>query len=209
MRSPEKTCERHQRRSRHLRRIIASAFFLLLLIQLPVGSQTPTPRINPRAFIAPTVPPPYRGHVISPAVPTASQTIQQSATKPPRLLYSASATATAAPTGTLSIKPTLSKKRSVTTGSGTHSIPWKYVIPIGLLVAIAGYLLRKLNRDRKRKRMALRPTFHLYWDHATPQKPPQNMAINYELHFDPNLSKGSHQLEINGTNLIISRRKEI
>lgn len=92
---------------------------------------------------------------------------------------------------------------STTAPLRTNSFPWNYVILSVLVVAIIGYLLQ-----RKPKPMAAPPTFHLRLDHSTPQKP-QNMAIKYELHFDPNLSKGSHQLEINGANLIISRRKEI
>jgi hypothetical protein len=52
------------------------------------------------------------------------------------------------------------------------------------------------------------PTFHLRWDRGAPQKQQENVTINYELHFDPNLSKGRQRLEIGGTSLIISRKKK-
>lgn len=216
MRSPEKMCEPLKRSSCQSRRIIISVFFLLLLIQLPVGSQTPAPRIFPRAFIAPTTPPPNEGHVLSPAVPTGSQTIQPSATKP-RPLYSASATATAAPAATRSTKWTLPRKNfnpphpTATPPWREDSVPWKYVIP-ALIVAvlIVGFLLlRNGNGEEFEPDRLAAPTFHLHSDQATPQKPPENIAINYQLRFDPNLSQSSHWLETNGANLIISRRKEI
>jgi len=52
------------------------------------------------------------------------------------------------------------------------------------------------------------PTFHPHWDRGAPQKQQENVTINYELHFDPNLSKGRQRLEIGGTSLIISRKKK-
>jgi hypothetical protein len=34
------------------------------------------------------------------------------------------------------------------------------------------------------------------------------VTVNYELHFDPNLSKGRQRLETRGASLIISRKKK-
>lgn len=85
------------------------------------------------------------------------------------------------------------------------SVPWIYVIPAALLVVIIGYLL---HRKPKPKPMAARPTFHPHWDQGEPQKQQENVTINYELHFDPNISKGRQRLETDGASLIISRKKK-
>jgi hypothetical protein len=83
--------------------------------------------------------------------------------------------------------------------------PWIYVIPAALLVVIIGYLL---HRKPKPKPMAARPTFHPHWNRGEPQKQQENVTINYEVHFDPNISKGRQRLETDGASLIISRKKK-
>jgi PKD repeat protein len=51
-------------------------------------------------------------------------------------------------------------------------------------------------------------TFHPHWDSSTaPTKRQENIAVNYELHFDRNVSKGRYQLEIRGPELITSIRR--
>jgi hypothetical protein len=123
----------------------------------------------------------------------------------PPLPYSPSPVATAVATVAPSIAP---HPTATPSGSGARSVPWKYVIPIGLLVVIVGILLHWPKPDPKPTPMAARPTFHPHWDWGSPPKQHENVTINYELHFDPNLSKGRHRLETGGASLIISRKKK-
>jgi hypothetical protein len=72
--------------------------------------------------------------------------------------------------------------------------PWLYMVG-GLVIVTLCYLFA-------------RPTFHPRWDRGVPQKQQENVTINYELHFDPNISKGRQRLETGEASLIISRKKK-
>jgi hypothetical protein len=90
-----------------------------------------------------------------------------------------------------------------------HSVPWKYVIPIGLLVVIVGFLLHRPKPDLKPTPIAAAgPTFHPHPDWDAPQKSQENMSRNYELHFDPNLSYGQERLDAQGASLIVKKRTQ-
>jgi hypothetical protein len=53
------------------------------------------------------------------------------------------------------------------------------------------------------------PTFHLHWDRGAPQTGRhENIAINYELHFDPNFFKAEQKLDSLGSDLVISIKEE-
>jgi hypothetical protein len=82
----------------------------------------------------------------------------------------------------------------------TPSPPW--VIILGALAVIGVVaLLRWLFPPL--------PTFHPHWDPGTPQtKRQENVTINYELHFEPNLSKGQQWLETGGASPIILRKNK-
>jgi PKD repeat protein len=52
------------------------------------------------------------------------------------------------------------------------------------------------------------PTFHPHWDPGAPQKQQENLTVNYELHFEPNVSKGRQRLETRAASLIVSKKKK-
>jgi hypothetical protein len=54
----------------------------------------------------------------------------------------------------------------------------------------------------------IKPTFHLHADWHEPQKPPENLAINYGLYFHSNVSAGRDQLQTDGTSLILRKRTQ-
>jgi hypothetical protein len=106
--------------------------------------------------------------------------------------------------------------------------PWIYVILVVLGVVALRHLLRRKPTPKpppvpaqpppipaqpppipaQPPPIPALPTFHLHWDRDSPQKQQENVKVNYELHFDPNLSKGRQRLEIGGTSLIISKKKK-
>jgi hypothetical protein len=54
------------------------------------------------------------------------------------------------------------------------------------------------------------PTFHLHWDRGAPQtRRQENVAINYELRFDPNFFKGDQNLDSLGSEFVISIKEEL
>jgi hypothetical protein len=71
---------------------------------------------------------------------------------------------------------------------------WLYII-IGLAVIALAYLI-------------LRPKFYAHSDWDAPQKPPENVAINYGLYFHSNVSAGQHRLQTDGACLILRRRTQ-
>lgn len=84
------------------------------------------------------------------------------------------------------------------------SFPWLYWLIGGCVVVTAGlaYLLKGLLIPPS-------PTFHLHWDRGAPQTGRQeNVAINYELHFDPNFFKAEQKLDSVGSDLVISIKEE-
>jgi hypothetical protein len=112
--------------------------------------------------------------------------------------------------------------------------PWAIILGVLVAIGVVAFINRWLKRKKNNRRpppkvevvpkppipaqpppipaqpppIPALPTFHPHWDRGAPQKQQENVAINYELHFDPNLSKGRQRLEIGGTSLIISRKKK-
>jgi hypothetical protein len=56
--------------------------------------------------------------------------------------------------------------------------------------------------------MAARPTFRPHWNRDEPQKPPESLAINYELRFHSKLTDVQDRLETDGTSLIVRKTKQ-
>jgi hypothetical protein len=54
----------------------------------------------------------------------------------------------------------------------------------------------------------IKPTFRLRWNRNEPQRPPENLTINYQLHFDSNTSAGQHWLETEASTLILRKRMQ-
>jgi hypothetical protein len=73
---------------------------------------------------------------------------------------------------------------------------------------VAALAYFKYPKSKRKATGAARPTFYAHSDWNAPQTPPQHVAINYELHFDCNLSAGQHRLETHGASLILKRRKQ-
>jgi PKD domain len=79
---------------------------------------------------------------------------------------------------------------------------WVYVL-IGFGVVALAYLV--YPRPKPNVAMAARPTFHPHSDWDAPQKPPENLTINYELHFESNISSGQNRLQTDRPNLILRK----
>jgi len=86
---------------------------------------------------------------------------------------------------------------------GLSNVPWSYVVLIAFGLAAAALLL-----DRILKWFAVQPTVHLHPDWDAPQKPPENLAINYGLYFHSNLSAGRDQLQTDEASLILRKRTQ-
>ena len=54
----------------------------------------------------------------------------------------------------------------------------------------------------------IKPTFRLRWNRNEPQRPPENLTINYELRFNSNVSDGQNRITTHGASLIQKRRKQ-
>lgn len=200
-----KVCERIFSRARGSRRIATIAPFLFLLILVPVSAQMPF-QVKRRILATPTSTPRRDDDTLSLGVrtppPIPGRFNRQSPTIPPlpptpHSPSGITAVTTVAPSRA-SPTPGVSSRHKVST-----SIPWNYVIPIGLVVLAIGCLLRW-----KMKLRATPPTFHAHWDRGGPQKQHENVTINYELHFDPNFAKGRQRLETDEARLITSRKKK-
>jgi PKD domain len=85
--------------------------------------------------------------------------------------------------------------------------PWLWVyILVGLAVVALAYLV--YPRAKSKISMAVPPTFHPHSDWDAPQRPPENLAINYGLYFHPNVSAGQDRLETDGASLTVRRRTQ-
>ena len=153
----------------------------------------PTPSAT-SALIAPS-PPSY-----SPT-PTATATASATATRTPTATPTATAiltpTATATATRTPTATPTATATPTPAPSNGGSAWWIVYVVSAGL-VAVALYGIPKL----------IKPTFHLHADWHEPQKPPENLAINYGLYFHSNVSAGRDQLQTDGASLILRKRTQ-
>jgi hypothetical protein len=70
-------------------------------------------------------------------------------------------------------------------------------------LACLGYAKSKLKAP-----IAARPTFYAHSNWNAPQTPPRNVAVNYELRFNSNVSAGQDRLETHEVNLIQQKRKQ-
>jgi hypothetical protein len=151
--------------------------------------------------------------VISVSSPTPSAT----ETATPSSTSTATQSATVAPSPTASytpISPTPTAAETATpfvsqhtpTSSSSSRIPWHYVVLsffAAAALACLGYAKSKLKGP-----IAERPTFYAHSDWKAPQKPPQNVTINYELRFNSNVSAGRNRLGTDGATLIQQRNKQ-
>lgn len=144
----------------------------------PAPTPTPTPTLTPKPTPVRVTPSPEPTHIRVTPSP-----------RPTRFR----------PTATPSPTPT-----PVITRPPEGSVPWFYILLIGGLIA-AGALAYSL----KGKPVILQsPTFHLHWDRGAPEtKRQENIAINYELHLDPNFVQGKHELDTRGADLITAIRR--
>jgi len=84
-------------------------------------------------------------------------------------------------------------------------MPWLY-IAVGFGVVALAYLV--YPRSKLKAAMAARPTFCPHSDWDAPQRPPENVAINYGLYFHSNVSAGQDSLATDGANSILRKKKQ-
>jgi hypothetical protein len=113
----------------------------------------------------------------------------------------------ASPTATLSPRKSSIVTPSPTLSDGRPSTkktsPIYYIIGAGVGVVLLAYLL--YPRPKPNLAMAVRPTFHPHSDWDAPEKPPEYLTINYELHFQSNISSGQSWLQSDGPSLILRK----
>jgi hypothetical protein len=139
------------------------------------------------------------------ATPTATATATATATRTPTATATATAiltpTATATATRTPTATPTATTMRTPFVPRGRSwgdKISWiHYIVSTGLAAAALYGIL-----------MLIKPTFRLHWNRDEPQMPLENVTINYELHFDSNISAGQDRLDVPGANLILAKRTQ-
>lgn len=157
----------------------------------PTPSATVPARITPSPTAAATATVPISP---SPSSPTATATAGFTTAPPLQTTPSpASPTATPSPPTHHTARPTATAWNG---GSSSHT-GWStfYIISAGLAgMALIGILIK--------------PTFHLRADWDTPQRPPENLAINYGLYFHSNVSAGESRLQTDGASLILRRRTQ-
>lgn len=155
---------------------------------------SPTSSYTPPATPSGTASVPIRSSPYSPS-PTATVLDGSiTATPPPSTNNVASPTATRSPPKHYTATPTPVLPNG---GSESQRSWWIFYIVSGLAAA-ALYVILKL----------IKPTFHPHADWHEPQKPPQNVAINYGLYFHSNVSAGQDRLQTNGARLILRKRTQ-
>ena len=142
-------------------------------------------------------PPSYSPTPTATATATATRTPTATPTATAILTPTATATATRAPTATPTATPTPTPIPS----NGGFAWWMFYVVSAGL--AAAALLLYRIL-----KWFAVQPTVHLHPDWDAPQKPPENLAINYGLYFHSNVSAGRDQLQTDRASLILRKRTQ-
>jgi len=162
-----------------------------------VQPSNPTPSAT-SARITPS-PPSYSPTPTATATATATATRTPTATPTATAILTPTATATATrtptatPTATTTQTPFVSRRRS-----WRDKISWiHYIVSAGLAAAALYGIL-----------MLIKPTFRLHWNRDEPQMPLENVTINYELHFDSNISAGQDRLDVPGANLILAKRTQ-
>jgi hypothetical protein len=152
-----------------------------------VPRSSPTPTAAASAPITPS-PPSY-----SPS-PTATATVGFISATP-----SGSGSNVASPTATRSLPKRQTPTATPSNGGSESQKEWWifYIVSAGL-AAVALYGIPKL----------IKPTFHPHADWHAPQRPPQNLAINYGLYFHSNVSAGQDRLQTDGPRLILRKRTQ-
>ncbi len=102
-------------------------------------------------------------------------------------------------TATLFISPTIPPPVR------SSKMPWLY-IAVGFGVVALAYLV--YPRSKLKAAMAARPTFYPHSDWDAPQRPPENVAINYGVYFHSNVSAGQDSLATDGANPILRKKKQ-
>ena len=133
--------------------------------------------------------------------PTATATATATATRTPTATPTATAiltpTATATATRTPTATPTATATPTPAHSNGGSAWWIVYIVSAGLAAAALYGIL-----------MLIKPTFRLHWNRDEPQMPLENVTINYELHFDSNISAGQDRLDVPGANLILAKRTQ-
>ena len=147
--------------------------------------------------------------VVQPSNPTPSATSARITRSPPSYSPTPTATATATATRTPTATPIATATRTPTATPTATATPtpahsnggsawWiVYIVSAGLAAAALYGIL-----------MLIKPTFRLHWNRDEPQMPLENVTINYELHFDSNISAGQDRLDVPGANLILAKRTQ-
>src|SRR4029077_4439851 len=82
---------------------------------------------------------------------------------------------------------------------------WLY-IAVGLVIAgLASFIYKKW---KPKAGIAGPLAFYPHSDWDAPQKPPENVSINYGLYFHPNVSAGQDRLETDGASSILRKKKQ-
>ena len=84
-------------------------------------------------------------------------------------------------------------------------ILWLY-IAVGLAIAGLAYFL--YAKWKPKVVIAGSLAFYPRADWSAPQKPPENVSINYGLYFHPNVSAGQDRLETDGASSILRKKKQ-
>jgi hypothetical protein len=108
--------------------------------------------------------------------------------------------ATAVPTATAFISPTTPPALP------SSKMLWLY-IAVGFFGVIALAYLVYL-KSKLKAAVAARPTFYAHSDWEAPQKPTEDVAINYGLYFHPNVSAGQDRLETDGASSILRKKTQ-
>ena len=144
--------------------------------------------------------------VIPPSNPTPSATASAAITPSPTpITPSPTSTytpiATAVPTAIPSITPIPPPPPPLR----PSKMLWLY-IAVGLVIAgLASFIYKKW----KPKAVIAGPlAFYPHPDWDAPQKPPENVSINYGLYFHPNVSAGQDRLETDGASSILRKKKQ-
>jgi hypothetical protein len=151
--------------------------------------------------------------VIAPSNPipsaTASAGITPSPTpitpSPTPITPSPTSTYTPIPTAVPTAIPSITPIPSPSPPLRPSNLLWLY-IAVGL--AIAGLAYFVYAKWKPPAVIAGPPTFYAHSDWDAPQKPPENVAINYGLYFHPNVSAGQDRLETDGASPILRKKKQ-
>jgi hypothetical protein len=161
----------------------------------PTPSATVPARITPSPTASATASVPISP---SPYSPSPTTTVAGGSITAPPLRTTpspASPTATRSPPEQSSAPPTSIPSNG---GSASRKKWWIFYVVSAGLAAVALYGIPKL----------IKPTLHPHADWDAPQRPPQNLAINYGLYLHSNVSAGQDRLQTDGPRLILRKRTQ-